>query len=107
MSNEVMEQDLRAPEFRHGKPEEYERRSDGKIVRKDRFKTGMQNIASIVFGARHEYEIPEVVDAVRGLAGMQLRDAINDTKDVYHSEPKAIEALDYLNNLINSAKAKP
>lgn len=107
MSSEVMEQDLRAPEFRQGKPEEYERRDDGKIVRKDRFRTGMQDIASIIFGARHEYEIPDVVDAVRGLATMQLRDAIDDARDVYESQPKALEALDYLNNLINSAKAKP
>jgi len=44
MTREVMEKDLRAPEYREGKPEDYEFRSDGKIVRKDRFKRGMQDI---------------------------------------------------------------
>lgn len=65
MSRPVTERDLRAPEFQHGEPDEYEFRGDGKIVRKDRWKTGILNISSILFGPRYEFEIPEVVERVR------------------------------------------
>lgn len=106
MTREVMEKDLRAPEYREGKPEDYEFRSDGKIVRKDRFKRGMQDIATILFGGRHEYEISEVVAAVHKLKGVQLAEVIENARDVFESEPKALECLDYLQVVINAAKGK-
>ena len=58
---DVTERDFRMPEFRDADPADYEFRNDGKIVRKDRWQTGIMNIASIVGGPRWEYEIHEVV----------------------------------------------
>lgn len=64
---EVTEFDLRAPEFqrRDIKPEDYEFRDDGNVVRKDRWETGLRNVASALGWARKGYEIPEVVAEVR------------------------------------------
>lgn len=50
MSEPVTERDFRLPEFRDAKPEDYERRADGRIVRKDRWETTVRAIAS-EFGA--------------------------------------------------------
>lgn len=61
----VTEQDFRLPEFRDANPDDYEFRDDGKIVRKDRWKTGVQNISAIINGPRFEFEIPDVVKQVR------------------------------------------
>jgi len=102
--NQVTEMDLRAPEFRQGEPADYERRDDGKIVRKDRFARGMQDIAAILFGARHQYEIPEVVAEVHRLQGVRVMDLIEQAEDIYESEPKALECLDYLKQLIAHKK---
>lgn len=63
--NEITENDLRLPEFRGVKIEELERRSDGVIVRKDRWETGIRKIASIL--GCNEFEIDEVVECVREL----------------------------------------
>jgi hypothetical protein len=104
MSREVTEKDLRAPEFRQGGPEEYEFRDDGKIVRKDRFKCGMQSIAAIIFGARYEYEIPEVVAAVHKLKGIQLAEAIENARGVFEGEPEALKCLDYLQEVIRCTR---
>lgn len=65
---EVTERDLRMPEFRDAKPEDLEFREDGKLVRKDRWETGLRNVASIIGWTRKEWEIQEVVEAVRGLS---------------------------------------
>ena len=102
MTREVSEKDLRAPEFRHGSPDDYERRDDGKIVRKDRFVRGMQDIATILFGGRHQYEVPEVVAAVHHLNGVRFEKAIADARYVFESEPKAMECLDYLQAVLDS-----
>jgi len=64
----VTEADFRLPEFRDANPEDYEFRDDGKIVRKDRWKTGILSISTIMgFCGRKGFEINEVVDAVRNL----------------------------------------
>jgi hypothetical protein len=105
MSREVTEKDLRAPEYRQGEPSEYEFRDDGKIVRKDRFEQGMRDISAILFGPRHQYEIPEVVGEVHRLRGVQVEKAINNAKDVFESEPKALECLDYLQEVLKHQKA--
>jgi hypothetical protein len=104
MSREVMERDLRAPEFRQGDADEYEFRDDGKIVRKDRFIRGMQDIASIIFGSRHDYEIGEVVAAVHRLKGVQALAAIDGARYVYEDDPKALEVLDYVKAVIDNPK---
>lgn len=63
---DVTEFDLRAEEFRRRdiKPEDYEFRSDGKIVRKDRWINAIHRIQGIVGPAGHEFEIEDVVAAV-------------------------------------------
>jgi len=62
---EVTEQDFRMKEFIGAKPEDYEFRQDGKIVRKDRWEMGMRVIASLLFPG--DYEIDEVIQKVRNL----------------------------------------
>lgn len=66
---EVTEFDLRADEYkrRDVKPEDYEFRADGKIARKDRWETGIRNIASNApgIGSRANFEIPDVVAAAK------------------------------------------
>jgi len=44
-----------------------EKREDGKRVRKDRWQSGIRNIAGILFGNSHSFEIDEVVERVREL----------------------------------------
>jgi len=106
MAREVTEQDLRAPQFREGGPGDYEFRSDGKVVRKDRFQRGMQDIAAIVFGSSHDYEIPEVIAAIRQLQGIELLAAIEDARNVYSDEPKELECLDYVAEVLKAKRAK-
>lgn len=48
-------------------PEAYERRADGKVVAKDRWKVAVANIWSALGGARVDFEIDDVVDRVRYL----------------------------------------
>lgn len=64
----VTEQDFRLPEFRDADPEDYEFRDDGKVVRKDRWKTGMHSVASAMGFPRGGFEIDDVVEAVRQMA---------------------------------------
>lgn len=67
MPREVTERDFRAPEFRDARVDDYEFRDDGKIVRKDRWEMGIQRIRELVGLNVREFEIPEVIDAVRRL----------------------------------------
>ena len=99
-----MERDLRAPAYRDGKPDEYEFRSDGAIVRKDRFQTGMRDIAANIFGCGHDYEIAEVIKAVHRLQGVRLTEALDVARDVFDSEPKALEAIEYLQAVLDNQK---
>lgn len=67
LKREVTEFDLRAPEFQHPdiKPEDYEFRDDGKVVRKDRWETAVRKIVSILGWSRRDFEIQDVVAEVR------------------------------------------
>lgn len=65
---EVTERDFRSPEFRDAKVEDYEFRDDGTLARKDRWECGIRAIKSIVGVAGREFEIPDVVEAVRQMA---------------------------------------
>lgn len=67
----VTEIDFRKPEFRDAKVEDYERRDDGAIVRKDRWKRAVESIRFLVGVDGGEYEIPEVVAAVEILSADQ------------------------------------
>ena len=104
MSREVTERDLRAAEYSDGKPDEYEFRNDGKIVRKDRFQRGMRDIAAIVFGCGHDYEIADVVKAIHRLQGVRIAESLQMARDVFASEPKALEAIDYLKAVLDNQK---
>jgi hypothetical protein len=64
---EVTERDIRMPEFRDAKLEDLEFRSDGKIVRKDRWETGIHCIRSALGDCRREFEIDDIVRAVEAL----------------------------------------
>lgn len=59
----VTERDFRRDEFKDSKPEDYEFRDDGVIVRKDRWEHGMRAIASIL-GVSRDFEIVEIVAEV-------------------------------------------
>jgi len=55
------------PEFRDANPDDYEFRSDGKIVRKDRWEQGIHSIRCSLGDNRREFEIADIVEAVRAL----------------------------------------
>jgi hypothetical protein len=68
----VTEMDFRMPEFRDAKAEDYEFRDDGKIVRKDRWERAVRSVAfAIGFTGRKEWEIEDVVERVREIAGQE------------------------------------
>lgn len=67
MTRSVTERDFRQPEFRDADPKDYEFRSDGKIVRKDRWESGIHRIRSILGDERREFEIDDIVQAVNAL----------------------------------------
>jgi hypothetical protein len=69
---EVTERDFRRAEFRHEKPEDYEFRGDGKVVRKDRWESGIRNIMTILGMPRGDFEIDDVVERVRKLATKEI-----------------------------------
>ena len=70
MIKTVTERDFRMPEFMDADPADYEFRSgDGKIVRKDRWESGMRKIASAVgMGGRKEWEIDDIIEKVRSIS---------------------------------------
>jgi hypothetical protein len=69
IDRKVTERDFRRPEFSDANPEDYEFRRDGKIVRKDRWKRGIEKIAFRLLGenSRAEYEIDNLVVAIEWL----------------------------------------
>ena len=85
---DVTEFDLRAEEFKRRdiKPEDYEFRSDGKIVRKDRWINAIHRIQGIVGPAGHEFEIDDVV----GLGFVSISDA--DDLPLRHVDPASRDA---------------
>jgi hypothetical protein len=73
MSNTVVtEFDLRAPEFKQSgaKPEDFEFRVDGTIVRKDRWETGIRDIAN-VFNMGRSFEIDDLVSRIEMLNNIE------------------------------------
>ena len=67
MARKVTEEDFRMPEYRDAKVEDYEFRPDGKLVRKDRWEMAIQSIRCLVGISAREFEIPDVVAAVRAI----------------------------------------
>lgn len=68
MGKNVTERDIRMPEFRDASLEDLEFRDDGKIVRKDRWETAIRRIRSALGDHRREFEIEDVVQAVKAMA---------------------------------------
>lgn len=66
-NREVTERDFRMPEFRDADPKDYEFREDGKVVRKDRWEMGIRRIRSALGDQRREFEIEDIVSAVKAL----------------------------------------
>lgn len=62
---EVTEQDFRMPEYRDANPEDYEFRTDGKLVRKDRWEIGIRAIVGILGLSRDDFEVNDTVEIVR------------------------------------------
>lgn len=54
--------------------DEYEVRADGMRVRKDRWQVGIRRIVALLWGNRKEFEIDEVVEAVRALVPQPFSD---------------------------------
>ena len=73
MSRQATEADFRKEEFRHAKAEDYEVRMDGKVVRKDRWITGMERIAGIIGEAQSV--LLEIDDVVKKVEVLAARDA--------------------------------
>lgn len=67
---------------------DYETRADGQLVRKDRWETGMRNIAGILTGPRAGFEIEEVVEKVRAIAQAARADYESGGNGVPGSAPK-------------------
>lgn len=65
---DITERDIRMPEFRDARLEDLERRADGKIVRKDRWETAIHSIRYALGDRRREFEISEIVAAVKAMA---------------------------------------
>ncbi|ENO98640.1 MAG: hypothetical protein QMB75_08855 [Thauera sp.] len=68
---QVTERDFRMPEFRDADPDDYEFREDGKIVRKDRWEMGIRRIRTALGDTRREFEIDDVIQAVKALVAAQ------------------------------------
>lgn len=82
MSRYVTERDFRMPEFQNADPADYEFRGDGKLVRKDRWETGMRSVASDVGLPMHgDVEILDVQVAVGELVRAAKRLAIEKAAD--------------------------
>lgn len=85
----VTESDFRMPEFKNAKVEEYEFRSDGKLVRKDRWECAVGSIRFLVGISEREFEIADVIDAVHTLAGDA--DAWLTVDDGYPDDRRAVD----------------
>ena len=81
MSREVTEEDFRMPEFRGADPKDYEFRSDGKVVRKDRWESAIHKIHGLLGDPRREFEIPDIVAAVASLIAAIPRPPCADDED--------------------------
>lgn len=71
INRKVTERDIRMPEFRDVEDlDELEIRADGKIVRKDRWETAIHSIRYALGDRRREFEIEDIVSAVKALVAI-------------------------------------
>jgi len=65
VSRQATQQDFIIPEFRGEKPENYEVRRDGKVVRKDRWESAVRKISFVVsIDPGFDWEIEDIISAV-------------------------------------------
>lgn len=95
MSKMVTEDDVRMPEFRGVDLSMLEFRADGKIVRKDRWERAIRDLAQIVLGlgGRDEWEISQVIDAVRKLKDGQRELSPQPEVDCSQSDANDLKKL--------------
>lgn len=101
-SSVVVERDFRLPEFRDANPEDYERDEHGKIVRKDRFKKGFDQLFDLLELKCDNRTIETVVAHF---------DDLRDTEDLFSavvnlvgvSEPRFV--VDQVRKLTNLQRA--
>ena len=89
----VTEQDFRKEEYINKDVNDYEFRGDGKIVRKDRWSSGMNQIAHLVGAVNNgEFEIPDVVEKVEALKdGVVNRNKLNMIWYISYAEVERIK----------------
>lgn len=64
-NRQVTEADFRMPQFRDAKPEDYEFRADGYLVRKDRWEKACRDIAALMgYSSRGGFELDCLVYSV-------------------------------------------
>lgn len=109
-TRQVTELDFRMPEYRDAKTEDFEFRSDGKLVRKDRWETAIGSIRFLVGCSGREFEIPDVVEAVRKLTDeakgwVELEEYVDRPENL---EPVSVRLEDgsILRNVIYDKKDK-
>lgn len=69
-------------------PPALEVRADGQTVRRDRWEWGMRRIVALLWGNRHEFEIDDVVEAVRKLVPAPHDDG--DSEALAHEVQKGL-----------------
>lgn len=112
---EVTEFDLRAEEFKHPsfKPSDYEFRSDGKIVRKDRWEQGIRSLVEPAGFSLREFEIDAVVESITAkLQALdafdfsKLRQALSAAAATIQTQPRAdITLVQDINDLLVAVEA--
>ncbi len=90
-NREVTEFDLRAEEFKHPsiKPEEFEFRADGKIVRKDRYERGFRSLVESAGFSLRGFEIDDVVNKITSVL-----DVINSDEFDHEKMMEMIDQID-------------
>lgn len=80
MPRPVTERDLRAPEFADCEPEDMELLDDGRIVRRDRWQSGLKNMLDLLGVTDEDAGMNEAIDRIRDLqeAAGKLPDAQAD-----------------------------
>lgn len=97
MTRQVTEDDIRLPEFRGAKLEDLEFRSDGVVVRRDRWETAIHKLAHVTgaINQQGEFEINDVVDRVQRLFStcetFIVHHGISCSKVIYHQKKARVE----------------
>lgn len=74
--------------------DEFETRADGARVRKDRWEVGIRRIVALLWGNKREFEVDEVIDAVRALVPQPVNEGDDErlVRAVLEPTPPKAEA---------------